>query len=432
MIERYSRPEMAAIWTLENKFRTWLEIELKACEIQHKKGVIPTDAWNIIKEKADFDGPRIDEIEAEVHHDVIAFLTSVAEFVGPESRYIHLGLTSSDVVDTGLAILMKQAGELLILGIDQLREVVARRAHEHKYTIMMGRTHGVHAEPMTMGLKLALWYEELRRDRERLEKAVRNIAVGKISGAVGTFAHLAPDVEAYVCQELGLIPAPISTQILQRDRHAEYMSTLAICAGTLEKMAVEIRHLQRSEVREAEEYFSRGQKGSSAMPHKRNPIITERITGMARLMRGYALTALENMALWHERDISHSSTERIIVPDATILLDYMLAKMTKLIDKLLIYPENMQKNMERTFGLPFSQRVLLKLAQKGVTREDAYRLVQRNAMKSWELGLDFKGLLLTDNDILSILSADDIERCFDLQPHRQHVDTIFERVGLPR
>lgn len=430
MIPRYTRPEMAAIWTEENKFRTWLAIEIKACEAQTQQGKIPQSALQTIHEKADFDVERINEIEAEVHHDVIAFLTSVAEFVGPDSRYIHLGMTSSDVVDTALAILMKQAGERLLAGLEQMRDALAKRAIEHKETVMVGRTHGIHAEPMTFGLKLALWYKEMGRNHARLEQAIKTIAVGKISGAVGTYAHLDPSVEAYVCRELGLTPAPLSTQILQRDRHAEFMTTLALIAGTIEKIAVEIRHLQRTEVREAEEFFSKGQKGSSAMPHKRNPIITERMTGMARLMRGYAMTALENMALWHERDISHSSTERIIVPDATILLDYMLFKMTQIIDTFVVYPETMLANLNRTNGLVFSQRVLLLMAEKGVPREIAYRVVQRNAMKTWETGQSFKALLLADADVQTHLSTADIETCFDLSHQLRHVNLIYERLGL--
>ncbi len=430
MIDRYSRPEMAAIWTDENKFRTWLLIELKACEVQAATGTIPATALETILARANFDVRRINEIEAEVHHDVIAFLTSVAEFVGPDSRYIHLGLTSSDVVDTGLSLLMKQAGERLADDLVAFRAILAKRAQEHKRTVMMGRTHGMHAEPTTFGLKLALWYDEMGRNQQRLKQAIEHISVGKISGAVGTYAHLAPAVEKQVCKALGLKPANISTQILQRDRHAELMSTLAIIAGTLEKIAVEIRHLQRTEVGEAEEFFAKGQKGSSAMPHKRNPIISERITGMARLMRGYALAALEDQALWHERDISHSSVERVILPDATILLDYMFYKMTDLIGRLTVYPERMRRNMERTHGVIFSQRALLLMAEKGLEREAAYRIVQRNAMKAYEIDAQFQDLLLADDEIAGQLDANEIAACFSLEPHLQHVDAIFKRVGL--
>ncbi|HXG00240.1 MAG TPA: adenylosuccinate lyase, partial [Bacteroidota bacterium] len=371
MIARYTRPAMGRIWDDTNKFSIWLEIELLACEAQAALGVIPQEAVREMRAKAAFDVARIDEIEREVKHDVIAFLTNVGEYVGPAARFIHLGMTSSDVLDTCLAVQMKQSAELLLDGLNKLAEVLARRAREFKHTIMVGRTHGIHAEPTTFGLKLALWYDETRRNIARLQAARERIAVGKISGAVGTFEHLSPKVEEYVCEKLGLKPAPVSTQILQRDRHAEFLATLAVIGSSLEKFATEIRHLQKTEVLEAEEFFSKGQKGSSAMPHKRNPITCERIAGLARVLRGNALAAMENVALWHERDITHSSVERIVIPDSCILLDYMLALMTDVIDRLLVYPDNMMKNLQRTHGLIFSQSVLLALTRKQMKREDA-------------------------------------------------------------
>ena len=406
---------MGRIWEDGNKFSVWLEIEILACEAQAELGVIPGEAVRVIREKAKFDVARIDAIEREVRHDVIAFLTNVGEYVGPESRFIHLGMTSSDVLDTCLAVQMKQSAELLQADLKGLAEVLARRAKEFKHTVMVGRTHGIHAEPTTFGLKLALWYDETRRNIARLQAATGRIAVGQISGAVGTFEHLSPRVEEYVCRKLGLAPAPVSTQILQRDRHAEFMSVLALIGSSLEKFATEIRHLQRTEVLEAEEYFARGQKGSSAMPHKRNPITCERIAGLSRVLRGNALAAMEDVALWHERDITHSSVERIIVPDSCILLDYMLSLTTDVIDRLIVYPENMMKNLSRTHGLIFSQAVLLALTKAGMKREDAYRIVQDSAMDVWQSGKDFKELLSTNHEITRTLNPRDLDELFDLR-----------------
>lgn len=430
MIQRYTRPEMGNIFSDENRYAIWLEIEVLACEAQAELGTIPKEAAHTIREKAKFNINRVNEIELEVKHDVIAFLTSVGEFVGTDSRFIHLGMTSSDVVDTALSVQMKQAGELLLKNLEELKNVLARRAKEFKMTVMIGRSHGIHAEPTTFGLKLALWYDETRRNIKRLQRAIETISVGQISGAVGTFAHLSPKVEEYVCEKLGLQPAPVSTQIIQRDRHAEFLSTLAVIGSSLDKFATEIRHLQRTEVLEAEEYFSKGQKGSSAMPHKRNPITCEQISGLARVLRGNAHAAMENVALWHERDISHSSVERIIVPDSCILLDHMLAKITNVIDKLLVYPENMKKNMEITHGLLYSQPVLLALAKKGMKREDAYRIVQRNAMDVWQSKKDFKTLLARDSEIKNVLSEKDLDEAFDPTRSLTNVDYIFKRVGL--
>jgi adenylosuccinate lyase len=421
---------MGRIWEDENKYSIWLEIEILACEAQAELGVVPRDAARTIREKARFDAGRIDEIEREVKHDVIAFLTNVGEHVGPDSRYIHLGMTSSDVLDTCLAVQMKQSAELLLQGLETLAGVLARRAKEFKTTIMVGRTHGVHAEPTTFGLKLALWYDESRRNIARLRGAIERIAVGQISGAVGTFEHLSPKVEEYVCKKLGLAPAPVSTQILQRDRHAEFMAVLAVIGSSLEKMATEIRHLQRTEVHEAEEYFAEGQKGSSAMPHKRNPITCERIAGLSRVLRGNALAAMENVALWHERDITHSSVERIVIPDSCILLDYMLALLTDVVDRLIVYPENMRKNLDRTHGLIFSQSVLLALAKKGMKREDAYRTVQSAAMHAWQSGKDFRSLLKDMPEIKVIIGEKELDELFDWKKSIQNVDYIFERIGL--
>lgn len=421
---------MGKIWNDENKFSIWLEIELLACEAQATLGVIPKDAVKVIREKAKFDVARIDAIEEEVKHDVIAFLTNVGEYVGAESRYIHLGMTSSDVLDTALAVQMKQSGELLLRDLEDLRDVLARRAKEFKKTVMIGRSHGIHAEPTTFGLKLALWFDETRRNIQRLRNAVETISFGQISGAVGTYEHLSPNVEEYVCKKLGLKPAPVSTQILQRDRHAEYMTTLALIGSSLEKFATEIRHLQKTEVLEAEEYFSKGQKGSSAMPHKRNPITCERIAGLSRVLRGNAQAALENVALWHERDITHSSVERIVVPDSCILLDYMISLTTNVIDTLLVYPENMKKNIDLTHGLVFSQPVLLALTKKGMKREDAYRIVQKNAMDVWQSKKNFREVLKADAEVNSVLSNGELEEAFDSAKSLQHVDYIFERVGL--
>ncbi|ROR03214.1 adenylosuccinate lyase [Desulfosoma caldarium] len=428
MIERYTRPEMGRIWTLENKYRKWLDVELAVCEVRAERGEIPSWAMEQIRQKAAFRVERIHEIEKETQHDVIAFLTCVAEHVGPASRFIHEGLTSSDVLDTANALLFLEASDLLLDDMDRLLAVLKRRAFEFKNTVMMGRSHGIHAEPITFGLKWALWYAEMKRNRQRLARAREAMRVGKISGAVGTYANIDPDIEVRVCQKLGLEPAPISTQVIQRDRYAEYFTTLAIIGCTVEKIAVEIRHLQRTEVREAEEYFAPGQKGSSAMPHKRNPIASENLSGLARVLRGNALAAMENVALWHERDISHSSVERIIGPDSTILLDYMLHRLTRVLDKLVAYPENMRRNMDITGGLLFSQRVLLALVAKGLTREEAYAMVQRNAMKVWQEGGQLKNRLQSDPDVTAHLSHDELEGLFDLQYHVKHVDAIFQRV----
>ncbi len=431
MIPRYSLPEMEALWSDEARFGHWLEIEILACEALATLGRVPGSAVKTIRKKAAFDTGRILEIEEEVKHDVIAFLTNVAEYVGPDSRYIHLGMTSSDLLDTALALQMKQAGELILAEIDEkVLPAVKRRALEHKDTLMMGRSHGIHAEPVTFGLKLALWYDELTRRRSQFAAAVKVAATGKLSGAVGTFAHLDPRVELYVCEKLGLQAARTSNQIVQRDVHAQYMTALAVLAGSIEKFAVEIRHLQRTEVLEAEEFFSKGQKGSSAMPHKRNPIICERISGMARLVRGNSLAALENQALWHERDISHSSVERVILPDSTMTVLYMLRKFGSLVDKLLVYPENMEKNLNRLHGLIHSQRVLIALAEKGMSREDGYRVVQRSAMKVWKEDVDFLDTLKADSEVTALLSAAELEELFSIETHTRNVDYIFGRVGL--
>jgi adenylosuccinate lyase len=430
MIERYTRPAMGKIWEDENKFRIWLEIETLACEAQSELGIIPREVVKKIRKKGNFNVARILEIEQEVKHDVIAFLTNVGEYVGPDSRFIHLGMTSSDILDTALAVQMKQSGGLLIKGLEELKDVLSRRAKEFKHTVMIGRTHGIHAEPITFGLKLALWYAETERNIERLNAALKTISIGKISGAVGTYQHLDPSVERYVCKKLGLQPASISTQVLQRDRHAEFMNTLAVCGCSLEKFATEIRHLQKTEVREAEEFFSKGQKGSSAMPHKRNPIVCERIAGLARVLRSNALAAMENVALWHERDISHSSVERIIIPDSCIILDFILADMTKIIDKLLVYPEHMTRNLNATHGLIFSQEVLLALTKKGMKREDAYRVVQEQAMKVWKEEKEFKALLLGSEEVMKILSPKELNELFDPKRSLKHIEYIFEQVGI--
>jgi adenylosuccinate lyase len=430
MIDRYTRPRMGAIWQDENKYRIWLEIETLAVEARAAMGEVPADDAKAIRERGNFEVERILEIEETTKHDVIAFLTNVAEYIGEPSRHVHFGMTSSDVLDTCLAVQLKQAGEIILEDLEALRDVLGRRAREFKYTIMIGRSHGIHAEPITFGLKLALWYEETKRSIERMRRALEVISYGQISGAVGTFEHLSPKVEEYVCEHLGLKADPVSTQVIQRDRHAEYMVALGVIAATLEQFATEIRHLQRTEVLEAEEYFSQGQKGSSAMPHKRNPIISERICGMARIVRTNALAAMENVALWHERDISHSSVERVICPDSTILLDYMLAKMTDLIDKLLVYPENMMKNLAITSGLHFSQTILLALAAKGMSREDAYRVVQRSAMEVWRTRENFSDVLKRDEDLAKVLSAEEIDELCDLQKSIRNVDYIFQRCGL--
>ncbi|HEY4707330.1 MAG TPA: adenylosuccinate lyase [Thermodesulfobacteriota bacterium] len=427
MIERYTRKEMGSIWEPENRFRKWLEVEIAACEAWAKLGKIPAKSLNTIVRKADFNVGRIDEIEKTVKHDVIAFLTSVAEFVGPDSRYIHMGLTSSDILDTSLALLLREAADLIISDIKGLMYVLEKRAFEHKDTPMMGRSHGIHAEPMTFGLKMALWYDEMGRNLVRMERAREVISYGKLSGAVGTFSQIDPRVEKIALKKLGLKPEPVATQVVHRDRHAEYFSTLAIIASSIEKFAVEIRHLQRTEVMEAEEPFTKGQKGSSAMPHKRNPIISENLTGIARLIRGYSASALENVALWHERDISHSSVERVIAPDATILVDFMLVRATGLMRDLVVYPQNMRENMDKLKGVVFSQKVLLKLVDKGTTREEAYAIVQRNAMKVWEGLGDFRSLLVDDAEVMNYLSVKEIDACFDVRPYLKQVDYIFNR-----
>jgi len=430
LIPRYTLPQMGKIWTDENKFRTWLEVEITVAEVQAELKIIPKDEVAQIRERANFDIDRILQIEKEVKHDVIAFLTNVGEFVGEASRFLHLGMTSSDLLDTANALLMKQAGEILIEDIEKFRSVLQKRALEHKWTVCIGRSHGIHAEPTTFGLKLALWYDEMNRNLRRLKSSVENISYGKLSGAVGTFAHMDPIVEKMVCERLGLQPAPVSTQIIQRDRYAEFLTAIALTGATIEKIATEIRHLQRTEVLEAEEYFSKGQKGSSAMPHKRNPITCEQMSGLARLLRTNALAAMENIALWHERDISHSSVERVILPDSTILLNYMLHKMTDLIANLLVYPKNMQRNLNRTNGLIFSQAVLLALVRKGLLREKAYQLVQDRAMECWRIGKPFKELLLEDPEITKILQPKEIEKIFDYQYHLRNVEKIFEKAGI--
>ncbi len=428
MIPRYSRPEMTAIWEPENRYRIWLAVEIAACEAWARLGRIPEKALSQIRSKAGFDMDRIEEIEVEVKHDVIAFLTSVAEKVGPESRFIHLGMTSSDVLDTSLAVQMVQAADLILEDLNKAREAVRVRAFEHRDTVMMGRSHGIHAEPITFGLKMAVWYEELGRAAKRIERARESVAVGKLSGAVGTYSDIPPEVEEYVCQKLGLRPAAVSTQIVQRDRHAEYMLAIALTASSIEKFAVEIRHLQRTEVGEAEEPFTRGQKGSSAMPHKRNPILSENLSGLARLVRGYGLSAMENVPLWHERDISHSSVERVILPDATILMDFMLHRFTGLIKGLVVNPERMRENMEITGGTTFSQRLLLVLVDSGMSREDAYRVVQKNAMESVSSGGLFADMVREDPEIQSRLSDDQITGVFDPESHLKNAGLVFNRV----
>jgi adenylosuccinate lyase len=428
MISRYTLPEMGKIWEDEFKFATWLKIEILACEARKEMGEVPEEDLKTIKEKAAFDVKRILEIEETTKHDVIAFLTNVAEYVGPASRHIHYGMTSSDILDTTLAYQMKSAGELLLKQMLELKDALKIRAIEHKNTICIGRSHGIHAEPTTMGLKFALWYEEIKRNIKRLLSAIDNISVGQISGAVGTFDHLSPKVEEYVCKKMGLKPASVSTQVIQRDRHAEFMNTLAVVGATLEKISIEIRHLQRTEVLEAEEFFTKGQKGSSAMPHKRNPVISERITGLARVLRANAVAALENIALWHERDISHSSVERIIIPDSCIALNYMLDLMIKLIKNLLIYPDNMMKNLNITRGLVFSQTILLKLVDKGLSREDAYRIVQSSAMDVWaNEGKFLKDELSKSKEVMSYITQNELEEIFNSDKILKNVDYIFKR-----
>ena len=430
MIERYSREEMSDIWSEENQFRAWLEVELAACRAWSSIGKIPAEDVDKLYKNATFEIDRIKEIEKQTRHDVVAFTRSVSESLGEEKKWVHYGLTSTDVVDTANGYRLKQANDLLKKGIARILKALADKAKEHKFTVMMGRTHGVHAEPTTFGLKCALWYAEMKRNEERFERAAADVEFGKLSGAVGTFAHIPPEVEKKTCEILGIQAAPISTQTLQRDRHAYYMATIAIIGATLEKIAVEVRHLQRTELREAEEFFRKGQKGSSAMPHKRNPISSENITGCARVLRGYMISSYENVPLWHERDISHSSVERIILPDATILLDYMLHRFSGVIEKLMVYPENMKENMAKTHGLVFSQRLLLMLIENGLSRELAYDTVQPLAMKAWEEKQPFRSYVEEDSVILENLSGEEIEQAFDLAHHTRRVDEIFERVGL--
>jgi len=428
MIRRYTREAMGSLWTEESKFQTWLRVEILACEALAHMGRIPKKAAQNIGKKATFSIERIEAIEAETKHDVIAFLANVAETVGPDARYIHLGLTSSDILDTAMAVRLRQASKIILKGCDRLLAVLKKKAMTHKDTVMVGRSHGVHAEPITFGLKLALWHAEMGRNRRRMERAMETISVGKISGAVGSYANISPKVEAYVCRKLGLKPAAISNQIIQRDRYGEYFATLAIIASTIEKMALEIRHLQRTEVLEAEEYFSKGQKGSSAMPHKRNPITSENLCGLARLVRSNASAALNNIALWHERDISHSSVERVIIPDSTILVDYMLNRITEMMQHLLVYPDRMQQNLELTRGLIFSQQVLTALIEQGADRQQAYQMVQKQAMQAWKGKKNFKDLVVNDPDMAKYLKTEAVEELFDLKVHLRHIDTIFSRV----
>jgi adenylosuccinate lyase len=428
MIPRYTRPEMARIWTEQRKFETWLEIEILVCEALSKLGEIPAQAVKEIREKARFDVNRVNELEKVTKHDVIAFLTSVGESIGPLSKYLHYGLTSSDILDTSLALLLKEASELILKDLQRLLTVLKEKAFQYKETLMIGRSHGIHAEPITFGLKMALWYDEMKRNVVRMEGAKEAVSVGKISGAMGTFAHIPPFVEEYVCERLGLKPALISTQIVQRDHHAEFFTTLALMASSIEKFSVELRHLQRTEVLEAEEYFSKGQKGSSSMPHKRNPVSSENLSGLARLIRSYSIAAMENIPLWHERDISHSSVERVIAPDSTILIDYMLNRLTSLIENLIVYPENMKTNLEKMGGLIYSEAILLLLTRKGLSREEAYGVVQRNAMEVWEKKGDFKTLLSQDEVIKRLLTPEELNSTFDTRDHLRHIDDIFKRV----
>ncbi|MFC5713904.1 adenylosuccinate lyase [Thalassorhabdus alkalitolerans] len=430
MIERYTRPEMGSIWTEENRYNAWLEVEIVACEAWAELGEIPKEDVKKIRENAGFNVNRIHEIEAETRHDVVAFTRAVSETLGDERKWVHYGLTSTDVVDTALSYLLKQANEIIQKDLENFIDILKNKAQEHKYTVMMGRTHGVHAEPTTFGLKLALWYEEMKRNLERFKHASEGVRFGKLSGAVGTFANIPPFIEEFVCDKLGLEAAPISTQTLQRDRHAHYVGTLALIAASIEKMAVEIRGLQKSETREVEEFFAKGQKGSSAMPHKRNPIGSENMTGLARVIRGHMVTAYENVPLWHERDISHSSAERIILPDSTIALNYMLNRFGNIVKNLTVFPENMKANMEKTFGLIYSQRVLLTLINKGMVREEAYDLVQPKAMEAWEKGVPFRTLVEQEEKITSVLTEKEIDDCFDYNHHLSQVDTLFKRVGL--
>lgn len=430
MIERYTNPEMGRIWTLQHEFEVMLEVEITACEAMAELGQIPVEAAKNIREKAQFNLERVKEIEKVTNHDIIAFLTNVAEYVGEDSKYIHKGLTSSDVKDTALGIMMKKSAELILEDLKNLRDVLKRQAKKYKHTVCIGRTHGIHAEPMTLGLKFALWYDEVCRDIERVEHAKKIVAVGKLSGAVGTYSNIDPRIEEITCKKLRIEPVKLATQVIQRDRHAEYMTTLAIVASTFEKIATELRNLQRTDIREVEEYFQPGQKGSSAMPHKRNPITGERISGMARLVRGNAIAAMEDITLWHERDISHSSVERVILPDSTINVDYCCRKLTNLLDKLLVYPEAMMENLNKTGGLIFSQRIMLAVVSKGVLREDAYKWVQRNAMARWLKGEDFRTNVEKDPDITKYLTKEEIDNCFDYQWFLRNVDMIMARFGI--
>jgi adenylosuccinate lyase len=428
MIERYTTPKMKFLWSDQNRFQKWLDIELLACEAQANLGIIPKTVLPKIKKKAKFDVERITQIEEKTKHDVVAFLTNLAENIGKEAKYVHYGMTSSDILDTSLSLLMREAGEVILQDLDNLSLSLKKKAFEFKHTSMIGRTHGVHAEPITLGLKFALWYAEVQRNIERLKRAIETISVGKISGAVGTFSNLDPRVEEYVCKKLELKPAPISSQIIQRDRHAEFMTALAIIASSIEKFATEIRNLQRTEILELEEGFAKGQKGSSAMPHKRNPITCERLCGLARLVRTNGQAALENITLWHERDISHSSVERVIIPDSTILVDYMLTQFAKIIENLLVYPDNMRKNLEKTGGMIFSGRLLLALSEKTPSKEDAYLMVQDNAMKAWNKNENFRDLIKNDKRVKKYLSEKEIEECFSLDYYLRNVDYIFKRV----
>ncbi|PAD21342.1 adenylosuccinate lyase [Terribacillus saccharophilus] len=430
MIERYTREEMGNIWTDENKYKAWLEVEILACEAWSDLGIIPESDVKALRENASFDINRILEIEQETRHDVVAFTRAVSETLGDERKWVHYGLTSTDVVDTALSYLLLQANQIIRKGIVNFIEILETKAKEHKHTVMMGRTHGVHAEPTTFGLKMALWYEEMKRNLERFDAAADTIQYGKLSGAVGTYANIDPYVEKYVTKKLGLKPAPVSTQTLQRDRHAQYVGTLALIATSIEKFATEIRGLQKTETREVEEFFAKGQKGSSAMPHKRNPIGSENMVGMSRLIRGHMVTAYENVALWHERDISHSSAERVILPDATIALDYMLSRFSNIVKNLTVFPENMKRNIDRTYGVIFSQRVLLALIDKGMSREQAYDIVQPKAMEAWETETQFKQLIEATTEISAFLSQEEIDDCFDYTYHLKNVDQIFHKIGL--
>jgi adenylosuccinate lyase len=428
MIERYTTPRMKDLWSEQNKFQKWLQVEILACEAMAKLGIIPKSALGKIRKKAGFNVKRISKIEEKTKHDVVAFLTNVAENVGPESRYVHFGLTSSDVLDTSLSLLMREAGQIILKDLEDLSRSIKRKAYRYKHTPMIGRTHGVHAEPITLGLKFALWYAEMQRNTRRLRTAIDSISVGKISGAVGTFSNLSPKVEEYVCRKLKLRPAPISNQIVQRDRHAEFLSALALVASSIEKFATEIRSLQRTEILELEEGFSKGQKGSSAMPHKRNPITCERLCGMARLVRTNAQASMENIALWHERDISHSSVERVIIPDSTTMVDYMLTQFDRIMQNLLVYPRNMMANLNKTRGMIFSGRLLLELSRRTDSKEEAYKIVQESAMRAWAEGLDFRDLISDDKRVARYLSPQQVEECFSLDHYLRHVDYIFKRV----